>query len=59
MQVPHIWVNPQLQAAYVQQYVISHCPCWLAAWDLCGCMQIRFSTVWLLPLSLLLPFTLL
>ena len=26
---------------------------WLIAWGLCGCMLIRFSTVWLLPFNLL------
>ena len=26
---------------------------WLVAWGLCGSMLIRFSTVWLLPFSLL------
>ena len=25
---------------------------WLVAWDLCGSMLIRFSTVWLLPFTL-------
>ena len=27
---------------------------WLVAWGLCGSMLIRFSTVWLLPFTLLL-----
>ena len=27
---------------------------WLVAWGLCRCMLIRFSTVWLLPFTLLL-----
>ena len=26
---------------------------WLAAWSLCGWMLLRFSTVWLLPFTLL------
>ena len=26
---------------------------WLVAWGLCGSMLIRFSTVWLLPFTLL------
>ena len=26
---------------------------WLVAWGLCGCMRIHFSTVWLLPFTLL------
>ena len=26
---------------------------WLVAWGLCGCMLSRFSTVWLLPFTLL------
>ena len=26
---------------------------WLVAWGLCRCMLIRFSTVWLLPFTLL------
>ena len=34
-------------------YVCENCDGWLGAWGLCGYMLSRFSTVWLLPFTLL------
>ena len=41
------------QRIYVTNVVCENRDGWLVAWGLCGSMLIRFSTVWLLPFTLL------
>ena len=48
--VPHEWLRAE---SVLSLGVCENRDGWLVAWGLCGSMLIRFSTVWLLPFTLL------